>query len=141
MEGKSPAALSAMIIGVLLMVLSTAQNTPVEAKPIHWNCETPVARLCFSHCIKFSGDVSCGLDCHCIPTQLTSDEPNIEKMTDGASDFCKLGCVSYMCSKIIALHKSAGRVSELTEEAAERCNNTCIQFCNKKSGTAVVAAK
>ncbi|RZC86629.1 hypothetical protein C5167_029979 [Papaver somniferum] len=138
MEGKSPAALSAMMIGVLLMVLFMAQNTSVEAKPIHWNCETPLARLCFYHCTKDPGTIYCGFRCGCTPE---GGEPNIDEMIDGTSDFCKLGCVSSMCSKIIALHKSAGRVSELTEVAAERCNNTCFQFCSKKSGTVVVAAK
>ncbi|KAI3950707.1 hypothetical protein MKW92_028014 [Papaver armeniacum] len=132
MEGKSLATLSAVVIGVLLTGLFIAQ-TPVEAA----GCST---NSCYITCMRATlGAVAvCASRCGCTPSA-ASVETNIEQ-TYATNDFCKLGCVSSMCNKIIDFHTSAGRVSELKEEA-ENCNNACFKFCNKKSGTAVVAAK
>ncbi|KAI3938856.1 hypothetical protein MKW92_012479 [Papaver armeniacum] len=132
MEGKSPATLSAVVIGVLLMGLFITQ-TPVEAE----NCSK---NACYITCMRATlGAVAvCASGCGCNPSA-ASVETNIGQ-TYATNDFCKLGCVSSMCNKIIDFHTSAGHAKELKEEA-ERCNNACFQFCNKKSGTAAVGDK
>ncbi|KAI3880555.1 hypothetical protein MKX03_008820 [Papaver bracteatum] len=156
MEGKSP-ALSVVVIGVLLMGL-VFSHTPVEAKSC---CQNTLARNCYNVC-RFAGGSreACAKACNCkiiTETDCPSDYPKLNSLqntetdeeTDtkeayATSDFCKLGCASFVCSNIMAFHKStAGLVSELEEsakEAAKSCNDACFQFCNKKSESAVVAA-
>ncbi|KAI3962254.1 hypothetical protein MKW92_015852 [Papaver armeniacum] len=156
MEGKSP-ALSAVMIGVLLMVLFLAQ-TPVEAKSC---CKNTAARNCYNTC-RLTGAPRpvCAAGCNCkiiSGTKCPKDYPRLNSLlntetdeeTDtkeayATSDFCKLGCASSVCSNIMDLHKStAGLVSELEEsvkEAAKSCDNACFQFCNEKSDSAAVAA-
>ncbi|KAI3962256.1 hypothetical protein MKW92_015854 [Papaver armeniacum] len=156
MEGKSP-ALSAVMIGVLLMGLFLAQ-TPVEAKSC---CKNTAARNCYNTC-RLTGAPRpvCAAGCNCkiiSGTKCPKDYPRLNSLlntetdeeTDtkeayATSDFCKLGCASSVCSNIMDLHKStAGLVSELEEsvnEAAKSCDDACFQFCNKKSDSAAVAA-
>ncbi|KAI3919630.1 hypothetical protein MKW92_035098 [Papaver armeniacum] len=155
MEGKSP-ALSAMMVGVLLMGLFLAQ-TPVEAKSC---CKNTVARNCYNACRLTGTRILCAPVCNCkiiSGTQCPSDYPKLNSLFNtetveeantkeayATSEFCKLGCTSSVCSNIMALHKStASLVSELEEsvkEAAKSCDNACFQFCNKKSDSAAVAA-
>ncbi|KAI3911594.1 hypothetical protein MKW92_042869 [Papaver armeniacum] len=156
MEGKSP-ALSAVMVGVLLMGLFLAQ-TPVEAKSC---CKNTAARNCYNTC-RLTGAPRplCAQGCNCkiiSGTKCPKDYPRLNSLlnteTDeetntkeayATSDFCKLGCTSSVCSNIMALHKStAGLVSELEEsvkKAAKSCDDACFQFCNKKSDSAAVAA-
>ncbi|KAI3890344.1 hypothetical protein MKW92_038582 [Papaver armeniacum] len=119
MEGKSPATLSAVVIGVLLTGLFIAQ-TPVEAADLLYKFLLYYVHACYTQ----RGSCLCNV------------ETNIEQ-TYATNDFCKLGCVSSMCNKMIDFHTSAVNI----KKEAERCNNACFKFCNKKSGTAVVAAK
>ncbi|KAI3927690.1 hypothetical protein MKW92_000504 [Papaver armeniacum] len=156
MEGKSP-ALSAVMVGVLLMGLFLAQ-TPVEAKSC---CKNTAARNCYNACrLPGTPRPVCAAGCNCkiiSGTKCPKDYPKLNSLlntetdeeTDtkeayATSDFCKLGCTSSVCSNIMALHKStAGLVSEQEEsvkEASESCNNACFEFCNKKSDTPDFAA-
>ncbi|KAI3861249.1 hypothetical protein MKW92_005159 [Papaver armeniacum] len=156
MEAKSP-ALSAVMIGVLLMGLFLAQ-TPVEAKSC---CKNTAARNCYNVCrLPGTPRPVCAATCDCkiisggkcprdypkLNSLLNTetDEETDTKEAYATSDFCKLGCASSVCSNIMDLHKStAGLVSELEEsvkEAAKSCDNACFQFCNKKSDSAAVAA-
>ncbi|MCL7029977.1 hypothetical protein MKW94_030439 [Papaver nudicaule] len=146
MEAKSP-AFGAVIMGVLLMVLYLEQM-PVEAGV---TCDNFVLRSCYKWCHqtfiptkpedlvqKFCADY-----CYCeydYPLNYRKVLGNFLKTADAAyatDEFCKLGCESSMCSNIFSPYKSA----ESVKEAAERCSNACFQFCNKKSDTAIVAAK
>ncbi|KAI3888435.1 hypothetical protein MKW92_009557 [Papaver armeniacum] len=156
MEGKSP-ALSAVMIGVLLMGLFLAQ-TPVEAKSC---CKNTAARNCYNAC-RLTGAprpvCAAGCNCKIVPElRCPKDYPTLNSLFNtetveeantkeayATSEFCKLGCTSSVCSNIMALHKStAGLVSELEEsvkEAAKSCDDACFQFCNKESDSAAVAA-
>ncbi|KAI3869458.1 hypothetical protein MKX03_031714 [Papaver bracteatum] len=159
MEGKSP-AISVVMMGVLLMGL-VFSHTPVEAKTTKSCCKSTAARECYNACHSAGAPrYVCPYICKCliisgtkcppayrylnfVPNTEIGGETNIEEAYT-TSDFCKLGCVSSVCSNIMALQEStAGLVSELQESVkvvAENCNNACLDFCNKKSDTAVVAA-
>ncbi|KAI3880510.1 hypothetical protein MKW92_004120 [Papaver armeniacum] len=165
MEGISP-ALSAVMIGVLLIGLFLAQTSVEAAKPCcnTYNGQTPVEapKICcmnntrrnrYKDCLNTGASVaSCAGVSGCLiisgsfcppnypyPDKEVGEEEKQEQTLPTANDYCKLGCASSVCSNITALYESADTTSEL-KEAAERCNNACIQFCNKKFDTAAVAA-
>ncbi|MCL7034651.1 hypothetical protein MKW94_013334 [Papaver nudicaule] len=119
MEGKFP-SLSVVMIAVLLTGLFLEQ-TPVEADIVCCNSDNESAQY-YTYCRLEYDQRRCAAENGC----------QIQECKQGVyatNDFCKLGCISSVCSR-------TSELGESVKEAAERCNNVC----NKKSGTAVLAA-
>lgn len=137
--------LGALVMGVLILGLFLVQ-TPVEAKSC---CKSTVGRNCYNACrLRFARQV-CASTCSCKIVGGNRCPPgypklsgflNSEEFEDKAveeanliNEYCKLGCVDSECdNKITTLQKS--------EEEVERCNNACLELCNKNSNIVAVTA-
>ncbi|RZC86703.1 hypothetical protein C5167_030050 [Papaver somniferum] len=138
--------LGALVMGVLILGLFLMQ-TPVEAKSC---CKSTIGRNCYNACrLRFARQV-CASTCSCkivggnrcppgypkLSSSLNSeefeDQANVE-VASQINEYCKLGCVASECdNKITTPQKS--------EEEVERCNNACLEICNKNSNTVAITA-
>ncbi|MCL7030763.1 hypothetical protein MKW94_028842 [Papaver nudicaule] len=127
MEGKYPALISVMMIGVILMGLFLAQTPMVDG--LLACCQNAHAKRCLIHC-RTNTRASRGMCTEACSCVYKNEYGGVKE--EDTNDFCKLGCASSVCSHIIALHKSAEGIEEAVKEAVERCNSACYQLCDKK---------
>ncbi|KAI3846269.1 hypothetical protein MKW92_026202 [Papaver armeniacum] len=138
--------LGSLVMGVLVLGLFLVQ-TPVEAKSC---CKSTVGRNCYNACrLRFARQV-CASTCSCkfvggnrcppgypklsgfLNSEEFEDQANVEEAYQ-INEYCKLGCVASECdNKITTPQKS--------EKEVERCNNACLELCNKNSNIVAVTA-
>ncbi|RZC93482.1 hypothetical protein C5167_007295 [Papaver somniferum] len=138
---KTP--LGSLIMGLLILGSFIVQ-TPVEAKSC---CKSTVGRNCYNACrLRFARQV-CASTCSCkivggnkfprgypkLSGFLNSEEfeqqTNVEDHASQINEYCKLGCVSSECGD----NMIATPQSPTSDEEVERCNNACLELCNKNS--------
>ncbi|RZC43396.1 hypothetical protein C5167_036343 [Papaver somniferum] len=137
----------ALIMGVLVLGLLVVQ-TPVEAKSC---CKSTVGRNCYNACrLRFARQV-CASTCSCkivggnrcprgypkVSGFLNSEEfeqqTDVEDQASQINEYCKLGCVSSECGdNMITTPRS-----QTSDEEVQRCNNACLELCNKHYNIAV----
>ncbi|KAI3895067.1 hypothetical protein MKX03_004141 [Papaver bracteatum] len=146
------APLGALIMGVLILGLLIVQ-TPVEAKSC---CKTAFGRHCYNLCRLTSPRQNCDRICFCIrffgsrcPREFPhlkgflnpedqAYQTNVKDQAYQINEYCKLGCVSSECGDNII---TTSQPAQKSDEEVERCNNACLEICNKNSNTeAVVTA-
>ncbi|EOA31697.1 hypothetical protein CARUB_v10014903mg [Capsella rubella] len=132
MEGKT------LVLSVLVMSLFIAQ---INAKSC---CPSTTARNIYNTC-RFGGGsrpVCSGLSgCKIIggtkcPNGYTHD--TLENTGNAVDAYCKLGCISSVCSALTTLQNSDA--SEIVSGAVDRCANACSTVCTKDSMNAVETA-
>ncbi|KAI3907950.1 hypothetical protein MKW98_003595 [Papaver atlanticum] len=140
------APLGALIMGVLILGLLIVQ-TPVEAKSC---CKSTVGRNCYNACrLRFARQV-CASTCSCkivggnrcprgypklsgfLNSEDFEDQTNVEDQAYQINEYCKLGCVSSECGDNVI---TTSQPSQKPDEEVERCNNACLELCNKNSNT------
>ncbi|KAI3894528.1 hypothetical protein MKX03_027558 [Papaver bracteatum] len=131
------APLGALIMGVLILGLLIVQ-TPVEAKRC---CKTAFGRYCYNLCRLTSPRTNCDRICNCFrwggrcPREypyLSAYQTNVKDQAYQINEYCKLGCVSSECGDNII---NTSQPAQKSDEEVERCNNACLEICNKNSNT------
>ncbi|KAG8040797.1 hypothetical protein GUJ93_ZPchr0199g2827 [Zizania palustris] len=131
-----------LIVCVLVLGFVLGQIQLAEAKSC---CPTTTARNIYNACrLTGASRPTCASlsGCKIIDgTKCPSDYPkfqlglipNFEK--SDLVDFCKLGCISSMCSKINTVVGS-----EEGDVVVDRCSTACYRLCSKEAVTATVVA-
>ncbi|XP_010430196.1 PREDICTED: probable thionin-2.4 [Camelina sativa] len=134
MEGKT------LILSVLMMSLFMAQ-IQVEARSC---CPSLDARDFYKYCRSEGGSrIECATTSKCIlfDGQHLGPCPNgfpYDSLDDGVNEYCKLGCVSYLCGAIKSLTNSDA--SEIGNGSVDNCAKRCSTLCTKGSTTGVETA-
>ncbi|EOA15653.1 hypothetical protein CARUB_v10006000mg [Capsella rubella] len=134
MEGKT------LIISMLVMSLFMAQ-IQVDAKSC---CPNTFARNIYNTCRFFKfprEDCRKNSGCTFVTSGTCPDgfpRDNLENTGDVVSEYCKVGCVSSVCSALTTLQTSDA--SEIVNKAAGNCALACSTVCTKGSMNAVETA-